>query len=819
MLLTPDQTTDRGCWISDDRVYAFLSAASHGINEIGFHGLQPPSSNSRVLVDELGAIRCSLRDPGGKESPILLNEIEWFASGAAMRGDHPEREVGVIEAAGNQLVIRFGPSGANVVVRVRKSALFTNVHGVRRWTIGPRGTGWIELAFRDTISLDSWITRGGPYGGDFLIPEPLRRKIFSRYCRSGEATPADLRPEFRDQPLRIYDAATSLRMGGRGFNLEENETEWVFISPPSVDPPTFMLEFAPPPMGPPAGVPTRAPDGSPEGTPEGLPEGTPPGRARYESLAASAPTIGIPGHPHTERFFASLPPLVASAVIREFGIPRATPGRYYSIWAWDAMVTARCGLLWGERRTALATAGFIDSHRDEGGEIPMRWTGDLLPLDTQPRGALEALLLILAEGASVESGDDEILRRIYPRAVEFLAQIESTADYRGFFPNIGFYPDLPARFGRSHRSAVTIEIGAAYSFCRLFETVAIRFGESEDAERTRRLFRRLEEHFLRAFWDGRQGFLRDAIDLDTGAPNASTPIFSLLLLGAPAGISLLRPRLDECAEFIARRLLTPAGIRTLPLDDPHFGSEPVAGAWYPHWDQYAAKILRRAGRSKEILLWLGAAERALALLGACPELLRIDQILDGTHGAWTDHGSTSNLNCATGWYEALLAGLVGWEVDRGGVTIVPLSLPIGPLRVNGIVGRRTTFDLSVEHGGPVLEELLFDGHALRGTAKLPLSCYDGGRHRLEIRYGVRGESPRLLELINGEISECRADVGEDAPVELVVRTYGQAEAVLSTPGGENVALDGIPVESAGSASRAIVQISEAGDHRILISPA
>jgi hypothetical protein len=145
----------------------------------------------------------------------------------------------------------------------------------------------------------------------------------------------------------------------------------------------------------------------------------------------------LPGHPNVERFFSALPAVVGSCIIREHGVPRATPGRYYWIWAWDAMVTALGALRWGDRPMGERTVRFIDLHRDAGGEIPMRWTRDLLPLDTQGHGALETLLLSLA--AECAAGTDvDLLRQVYPHAVEHLRILGAEVDRQGFCANIGF---------------------------------------------------------------------------------------------------------------------------------------------------------------------------------------------------------------------------------------------------------------------------------------------------------------------------------------------------------------------------------------------
>ena len=61
MIIHLDEHPDRGCWISDDRVNAFISAPAHGISEVGFHGLQPVSRNSRLLVLPEGVLSFSIR--------------------------------------------------------------------------------------------------------------------------------------------------------------------------------------------------------------------------------------------------------------------------------------------------------------------------------------------------------------------------------------------------------------------------------------------------------------------------------------------------------------------------------------------------------------------------------------------------------------------------------------------------------------------------------------------------------------------------------------------------------------------------------------
>jgi hypothetical protein len=791
MKIDADRWADRGCWISDDRVYAFLSTASGGIEEIGFHGPQPVSRNSRVFADSGGFLRFA---HDGRE--LRIGSLDWYAGGANADRDETESGLLTVEASGNRIVVT-SRRGDAFGVRMTKKGLFCDVHGTRHWeTLSAEGE-WLLLRFRDLILLDPWMKREGPYAGDFLIPEPVRRRIFRRRCRSGEGTAEDLLPEYRESRFALYDAAVRCRIGGPGFHLKDDGDAWVFLSNEDrSEERHFLISFH---------------DERERETPPSTSRPPPPVRDRYERVLRSSPGIRVPGHPHVEQFFATLPALVESCVIRDHGLPRATPGSYYWIWAWDAMVTALGALRWGNQPMGERTARFVNLHRDSGGEIPMRWTRDLLPLDTQERGALETLLLSLtAECTSGPGGT--LLAEVYPHAVTHLRILGAEVDRQGFCANIGFYPDLPLRFGRSSRSATAIENLAFYTFCRRCETVALRLEDLETAERASALAARLERSLPETFWDPDRGFFRDAVDAETGLPNPSYPLFSLLFLHAPEGMTLLRGRLPECAEFISKHLLTPAGFRTLPGWDIHAHSETVSGSWYPHWDLYALKILRRAGRTREIMTWLSSVERALAHLGFAPETLPIDRLLAGDPEAWHDHGSTSNLNCAAGWYGALLEGIMGLEMDLGGMTIIPCRLPIGSAGVRGIVCLGTTWDVEVENGGEECEALEVDGLPLEGTLKIPSPYSDGGRHRLLIRYGPTRGVPRLRELINGEVLSVTPIAG--GGVVLETRVFGRGELVAEQTTGTEI--DGSLPSGAPPGSALFSCILPAGRHRVVI---
>ncbi len=775
----PDARVDQGCWISDDRTYAFISSETSSVGEIGYHGVQPVSRNSRVLAGGEGVLQFRVRDRAGTEHPLHFVDIDWTPGLVVVRGASPIGRCDLsITTAGRRLIIIASPVGAQgvaFVVFFHASSLLMDVHGHRAWSAGDPSDSHAVFRFRDTIILGEWIKRAGPYAGDFLIPEPLRRKIFRRACRSGFATVDDLLPAYVDSPVPVYDAGVTVVLGGRKYAKEERGEDLAFIAPAADglnQPAPFVVEFI---------------DGCDGAATEDDPAlAAAEVRERHTHRSSSAPVLHIPGFPLIDNFFGTVPGLVESCVIKEHGIPRATPGRYYWIWAWDAMVTASASLRWGNMRGAETTLRFVHLHRDEGGLIPMQWTRSLDPLDSQPRGSLDVLLMSLAHSLYLETRDKRILEEVYPTMTGLLAQLREESDADGLFRNIGFYPDLPRRFGRTESSAVALEIGNFYTFCRTCEDIALVMGDEVTSRQALHMAERLEASFLARFWNNDTGFLVDAVDLMSGDRNISHPLFTLMFLHSALGWPLVRPKIAACAGFIALNHQSSLGMRLLPSWDRNARSETATGSWYPHWDLYVLKVLRRAARAPEIMMWLQSVQRVLDHLGYAPEFLALDGLSETDNNSWLRHGAPSNLNCVTGWYQALLEGVVGLEFDPGGITLIPLALPLGEVVLSGIQHRGTLWNVRVHNSRSGDCCLCVDGEEIQGCMKVPSRYSCGGEHLLEVVYDAVSRPRRFMELVNAELLETAVD-GESVLAH--IRALGRVDAVYTAPAPGRCFLD------------------------------
>jgi hypothetical protein len=726
-MITFDLTslTDHGVWISDDRVFACVALDAGGIREIGYHGKQPPSRHARMLAHEEGALTIMVSADGVAWHRAAFHSVRWLPSLASGDCESPAGRLSyTIAVSGASIVMAlFSHSTTPIHLKVllRGDALCTDVQGRRVWTPYALDGMKVRACCHDSIRLHEWIRNTGPYAGDFLIPEPVRRTIFVTAKRSGTATISDLPPEWRDSDMELYSAATHLLIEAEG--IAPAISNGTVVIPGTLrdarDSFGLRISFGSEPPNP--------------GASESAARIAVRQHVRDTRIERDSPRLVVSGFPAIQQFFLSVPGLMESCMDRRTRMPRANAGAYYWIWAWDAMVSATETARWGGERLQRDVASFIHAHRDQG-HIPMRWTRALEPLDTPDGASLDFLLAHLCEFIDEGSAQSRLVTGILPSFEDSLHATASQTDARGLFPSLGFYPDLPERFGRTARSAVAMEAASYYCLCRITARIAARRGQHQLMSTAEILAERVREHFLSVFWDEEAGFLSDSIDLDTGAQQQSHPLFTLLCLQSDFGFELIEPRAGDICESIEREFLTDAGIRMVPLHDIHRASESVTDAWYPHWDQYALKLLRRHARPGAVMRWLGAVERALTHLGYCPEFLSMRGFDEGIDDPYALHGAASNLNCVTGWYRALLEGLCGLSFGYDALTLRPMFLPIPEIILTGLRWDNATWKVTIRNERDLPARILLNGQALH-TLEIPRGRDHSAENHLEILHG------------------------------------------------------------------------------------
>ncbi|NUM78136.1 hypothetical protein HUU40_27555, partial [candidate division KSB1 bacterium] len=803
-------------WISDDRISALASQRSGGIEQIDFHGSQPVSRNAKLLQHPEGVLRFSLRaNIEGRSEIVPLQWQNLTLHPAGIRQNHELSGLRItLEIAVKKSILQVqchcdssasqqNWDGFSLEVAWNAHSQTTEVHGHRLWS-EPQiwRERWLLLHATDQIHLQEWLRRTGDYQGDFLIPEGWRRLIYKRRCVSGTARLEDVREEYLHTAFKLYDADTWILLGGESFVWQPGENGWYRFRSISTGfgddawhSPRFEVAFF-------TEKPVRE-----EPTTESI---FAIQTKRYEAMEAAVPQLEIPEFPAIGEFFRRVPQIVESARVQDFGMTRACPGTYYWIWAWDNMVTALAQTHWGDLDNLKRIVDFIRGHRDRDGSIPGRWSRQLEPMDSRGIGAMDFLFSELVLSLYAETNDRMILRGNYTALHDAFTQLQQRSHANGLFPTIGMYPDLPAKMGRDENCYVAIDEGAWYGLCRNLEKIAWLVGDQPTAEKAARQAGKIAENFLATFWDEEKGFMCDAFDPRNGKRNVSYPLFSLLFLESPWGYALLRNKLNSSAQFISAHLLNERGLALTPAWDVNHHSEPAMSAWYPHWDFAAIKALAHAGDFQAVRRWLHVVDECYRQLGYCPEFVALDV---KPEEQWQHHGAAWNLNCAAGWYNALLHGLAGLEFDLGGLTC-RTTADMPAFRLKQLHFRGGRWQVEKSGSGKFITSLAVDGEEIKGTLKIPPRFYTADEHQLRIHYAEKlPHHPMLLELWGAEL--VNVDWAKDEAV-FLIHGFGQTDLCFSCPEKPELYFDGSEIDYLWQPETNIArcQLSLTGEHEV-----
>jgi hypothetical protein len=158
--------------------------------------------------------------------------------------------------------------------------------------------------------------------------------------------------------------------------------------------------------------------------------------------------------------------------------------------------------------------------------------------------------------------------------------------------------------------------------------------------------------------------------------------------------------------------------------------------------------------------------------------------------AWDYHGSASNLNGVTSWLRGLRESIVGFFFDPGGITHLPLTLPIPAARLEGVRWRGSTWSFESVYAGPYFESLAIDGTIIDGCTKIPVRHQTSGDHHLTARYGHKPPLLHVTEVVNAKLlnSERRRD-----GVEIAVEPLGFVDVAFFSPESPCAFVDNRPI--------------------------
>jgi hypothetical protein len=752
---------EQGVWSSDDRILAFWSQKSGGLDSLIYHGKQPQSANAFLLRNPSGALKVSwmVKTRDGCEviphrfKKTILYPFGWentfFQNGIRIQSR--------LCVQGHTLILnsrcqnlREETVEITPILKLDPAALEKNVNGKRIWREDQSDKGSLCLVAHDQLQTSTWIK--APGFKDYLLDAETYILI----------TSDDLDTRVEDWSLMLSNTEVPPYKWGRSVNF--------FIlcgdSTPQIKDTLAHLRREP-------ANPWK----------EQL--------TRSSTIAKNCPRLQISRFRFADAIYRLSPLYTEATKVNHSGALRSSAGGYYFVWGWDSLMAGHELNRYGDREGALHLLDFIANHRAEDGSIPHRFDNDLRPLQVVGFGFVSLLFISLLYQYYCETVDVETLNCYYPVALLIFNEIASSTDERGFFPCLGMYPDAPLKLGRTPQSNVSYEIGFWYCACRMMEILADRRGDCDTSRIAISIADRLYATFLDSFYDPILGFLVDSRGNPGNEANGTYPRYSLFPLHNAFGAWLLRPVLKNIGSFVKKELMKPDGIRMVPAWDPHSNSETVTGnCWFLHFDLYCLKAFRRIGDGLAVEKWLNLANAFFTKRCVIPELQTM--VPNSTIPAnWEGPtGQIWQLFAMSGWVRGLLEGVVGIETDIGGLTYFPCKLS-STIRMDRFPFRDGIWKILVNGNGSWVTLLKVDGEIILGSLKIPGEMVTPGEHTLEVERSMNPTGfPLLLEATGATVHHPKV---ENRRLTLWLEANNQVNIIFFCPFPPVVTMNGVEI--------------------------
>lgn len=473
---------------------------------------------------------------------------------------------------------------------------------------------------------------------------------------------------------------------------------------------------------------------------------------------AKAPSLKT-GNTDFDSLFLNIPSIEASLMVEDFpGALRASSTRYW-VWGWDTLMCADAYLLAEQENFVAQTLRmFRDTAHPEQGVIHQMTRDRNARLCMAPSAQL--LYAIVLHQYAVFTGDRTLWREFFPFVKLILERNLKTVNERGLAVGPALFPDYPQLAGHNGHDISVFNNSLLYQGMRCVEIMANDLGESEAAGQAGALARKLERHFLTAFWDSEAGYLVDSIDSRTSEQRRAHPAHATLWQ-TPFLCDLLGQRLATCGDFLAKHHATPRGYLMYPRDDIAFNADGNQfGQVWPTHDVFVTRSLAAGGKTTELLAWMRGPAwfwRQLTLIEGYSAQTVNDSGTPDLPGGKQAFGGRSI-------FMAAVTSLGGFSFDMGGITIGN-GLAI---RGKNLLFRQSRLSFESSGQGPFLSGLEVNGKEVPGSCKIPPELLRARTH-LKIRRTQRPPDRPLLLSCHGAEVHSSDYVGDDLCLRIAAR--------------------------------------------------
>jgi len=447
--------------------------------------------------------------------------------------------------------------------------------------------------------------------------------------------------------------------------------------------------------------------------------------ARYEKIRKTMPVLISPNN-ELNNYFSLLPMYHEALKITDYpGAIRAKTSHYW-VWGWDGMTCNSATAYWGDVAHIKNMLRFYKETADPEGGILHAYTNDMKPwlVSTIPAQCMYLTLLQLYYD---QTNDIEELMDNYEFAKKiFNKALANEVKETGLSSGLSLTPDFMNLVGETGNDISAFNNSVFYCATRSLNRMSAIMGDTEILKKTQDIIQKIENNFLKYFFDKEKKYIVSSIDASTFAQRQDYQSYSLRWENAYYR-DLVNPVFKDCMEFYAANLVCKPGIRAIPLWCSSYDADAnQLHGWWPVSDESFVRMVNEFSRKDLMDQWIGWLTYWYKNL-TCPEgvscLLETDEPeLDrwsAMKGIWQAYSCRE-------WYQGIIHSFVGVDADAGGITFYPYSGE--EMKLLGMHYLGKTFDIEMKGSGPYIEYIEVNGKKIQGTNKLPLEYYQNDKH-------------------------------------------------------------------------------------------
>jgi len=467
---------------------------------------------------------------------------------------------------------------------------------------------------------------------------------------------------------------------------------------------------------------------------------------RYQKTINSSPVLLSPYKQLNE--FISLSPLYHEAlkVTEVPGAIRAKTSNYW-VWGWDGLTSNSAQLYWGDTEFIKEVLRFYEktAHPQKG--IAHAYRNDMSVASICDLPSQGMYITLLQQYYNATNDLEEVKERYRFARKIYKSILTCEVDGTGFCEGTSLFPDFPVYMKETGHDISAFNNTVLYCASRSMEYLAALIGDSETITECKNNCRKMESNFLKLFFDEDKGFIVNSIDSKTLEKRACYSSDAIKWENEYCS-ELFESISPQCMEFFDKNFVSKAGIRPMPVWDSAFdGDANQLHSWWPVMGEYYIKLVNENNRLDLIQQWIGWVSywtKKLTIPEGIPCYIDTEE---PEHDRWDTLCGTWQAYSVRGWYQAIIHGVVGLEIDAGGITFFPYEGE--EMKLKGFHYLNKILDFNMCGSGRYIEYIEINGKSIRGTNKVPIDLININNNKhIKIKVKRVKENPYVAYIKN-----------------------------------------------------------------------